>query len=253
MRTTYPPPQKVLGIKVVTRNENRRKRGLPNIEGDILLYSYDDFMPIALIDGALITTIRTAAVAVHSVLNFAPKKDVIAFVGLGNIGTEIGNIMFPLLKGNHTVKLFKYKDHAEKFIEKFKKFTNISFVVYDTYDELMAESDVVISAVTYIENDFCLPSVFKKGCTVVPVHLRGFKACDKEFDHVITSDLISIKKFQNYDSIKKLSYLDDMIQNGIPENQEEGERRIIYNLGLAVYDLYFAAKIYEKLIENNEK
>lgn len=46
------PSENVLGLKVVARNENRRERGLPNIEGDILLYSYDDFLPLALMDGA---------------------------------------------------------------------------------------------------------------------------------------------------------------------------------------------------------
>lgn len=240
------PSENVLGLKVVTRNENRRERGLPNIEGDILLYSYDDFLPVALIDGAYITTIRTAAVAVHSLINFAKKRDVIAMVGLGNIGTEIGNILFDLVKNeNITIKLFKYKDHAEKFAQKFAHYTNLTFQFCNTYEELMADSDVVVSSITFIEGDFCNPSVFKEECTVIPVHLRGFKECDKLFDHVITSDLVSIKKFQNYALIKKLSYIDDLIKD--VENYKADKRTIIYNLGLAVYDLYYAAKIYDKI------
>ncbi len=244
------PSENVLGLKVVTRNENRRKRGLPNIEGDIMLYSYDDFMPLALIDGAYITTIRTAAVAVHSLINFAKKRDTIAIVGLGNIGTEIGNILFELLKAETiTVKLYKYKDQAEKFAARFCHYQNLTFQYCNSYEDLMSDSDVVISAVTFIDDDFCDPSIFKKECTVIPVHLRGFRECDKTFDRVITSDLISIKKFQNYDNIKKLSYIDDLypIPNGggIPNNQT-----LIYNLGLAVYDLFFASKIYNKFRQN---
>lgn len=239
------PSEKVLGLKVVTRNENRREQGLSNIEGDILLYSYDNFMPIALIDGAYITTIRTAAVAVHSIINFAKKRDVIAMVGLGNIGTEIGNILFELVKEEKiTVKLYRYKDQAEKFANKFSHYKNITFEFCETYDELMTDSDVVVSSITFIEGDFCDSSVYKKQCTIIPVHLRGFKECDRVFDHVITSDLVSIKKFQNYNQIKKLSYIDDLIKdinNYVPDNQT-----IIYNLGLAVYDLYFATKIYKK-------
>lgn len=209
------PSENVLGLKVVTRNENRRLRGQNNIDGDILLYSYDDFLPMALIDGAYITTIRTAAVAVHSLLNFAPKREVIAMVGLGNIGTEIGNILFPLIKNDKTIiKLYRYKDQAERFAAKFKHYTNLEFQYCDTYESLMADSDVVVSSITFIEGDFCDPSVFKKECTVIPVHLRGFKECDRTFDHVITSDLVSIKKFQNYDQIKKLSYIDDLVAWG---------------------------------------
>lgn len=239
------PSENVLGLKVVTRNENRRLRGQNNIDGDILLYSYDDFLPMALIDGAYITTIRTAAVAVHSLLNFAPKREVIAMVGLGNIGTEIGNILFPLIKNDKTIiKLYRYKEQAEKFAAKFSHYTNLEFQYCDTYESLMAYSDVVVSSITFIEGDFCDPSVFKKECTVIPVHLRGFKECDRTFDHVITSDLVSIKKFQNYDQIKKLSYIDDLVAWG---GYIADKQTIIYNLGLAVYDLFFAAKIYNKL------
>ena len=245
------PPENVLGLKVVTRSENRREVGGENIEGDILLYSYENFMPLALIDGAYITTIRTAAVAVHSIMNFAKKRDVMAMIGLGNIGTEIGNILFELVKDERiTVKLYRYKDQAEKFAAKFANYSNLTFLYCDTYDELMSDCDVVVSSVTYIEDDFCSPAVFKEKCTVIPVHLRGFKECDKTFDHVITSDLISIKKFQNYESIKKLSYINDLIKD--IENYHPDNQTIIYNLGLAVYDLFYASKIFRKIQEQNE-
>lgn len=241
------PSEGVLGLKVVTRNENRRLKGQSNIEGDILLYSYEDFLPLALIDGAVITTIRTAAVAVHSMLNLAPRREVIAMVGLGHIGTEIGDILFELIKSEKiTVKLFRYKDHAEKFIKRFSRYSNITFQICDTYDDLMSGSDVVFSSVTYIKDDFCSPDIYKKQCTIIPVHLRGFKECDKVFDNIITSDLVSIQKFEYYNKMRKMSYIDDIfsdIANYTPNNQT-----IIYNLGLAIYDLYFAAKIYNKVI-----
>ncbi len=240
------PSENALGLKVVTRNEARRKRGDLNIDGDIMLYSYEDFLPLALIDGAYITTVRTAAVAVHSMLNLAAAHKTIAMIGLGNIGTEIGNILFELIKKEKTiVKLFRYKDHAEKFIERFRGYTNLTFEICDSYEDLMKDSDVVFSSVTYVEKDFCDPSVYKKGCTIIPVHLRGFKECDKSFDHIITSDLVSIQKFENYEKMKKMSYLDDIfadLQSYKPDN-----RTIIYNLGLAIYDLFFASKIYKKI------
>ena len=254
------PSENVLGLKVVTRNENRRNRGLSNIEGDILLYSYDDFLPLALIDGAHITTMRTAAVCVHSLLNFAKKRDVIALVGLGQIGTEVGNILFELIQDEKvTIKLYRYKDQAEKFIDKFAHYSNLTFVVCDTYEELFSDSDVIVSCVTYIDEDFCSPFVFKKECTVIPVHLRGFKKCDATFDHVITSDLVSIQKFENYSKIKKLSLLDDIYAektqndaktNGYGGGYSIGNQILIYNLGLAVYDLFYASKIYQKIKQN---
>lgn len=252
------PAENVLGLKVVTRNENRRERGLSNIDGDILLYSYDDFLPIALMDGSLITTLRTAAVAVHSMFNFTPKEVLdspnltIAMVGLGNIGTEIGNQLFEFLsdRSEYIVKLFDYKDHADRFMKHFKDYTNIVFDKCSTYDELMRGSDVVFSSITYADSDFCQPSVYKNNCTIIPVHLRGFMECDRSFDQVITSDLESIKKFRYYGEIKNLSYVDDLIaKRNRNEDLHLGNQRIIYNLGLAVHDLYYAKKIYDLFLQ----
>ena len=79
--------------------------------------------------------------------------------------------MLRVLTSIMTIKLYKYKDHAEKFVERFKDCKNISFKVCETYEELMQDSDVIISSVTYISEDFCSASFYKDGCTVIPVHL----------------------------------------------------------------------------------
>lgn len=237
-----------MGLKVVTRSEKRRKEGQDNIDADILLYDYNSCNLLALMDGSLITTIRTAAIAVHSMLHLADKQDVIAMVGLGNIGTWIGRILFDQIAGRQIkVKLFKYKNHAERFIEEFGGYKNVSFEVCDTYDQLMAGSDVVFSSVTFIENDFCSPDVFKVGCTVIPVHMRGFKECDKVFEHVITSDLESIKKFQYYGEMRKLSRLNEVLKGVIKTREKSTDRVLVYNLGIALYDIYFAAKLYDQI------
>ncbi len=241
-----------MGLKVVTRSEMRRANSEPNIDGDILLYDYNSCNLKALMDGGLITTIRTAAIAVHTMLHTADKYNTIAMVGLGNIGTYIGKILFDLIKDEPVkVKLYRYKNHAERFEEQFRHYENITFETCDSYDSLMKDSDVVISSVTFMEQDFCDPSVYKKGCTVIPVHMRGFKECDKTFDHIITSDLESIKKFQNYDKMRKLSLLNDVLKNKILVRDNDDDRVIIYNLGIALYDIYFASRVYEKLTDKS--
>lgn len=239
-----------MGLKVVTRSEMRRANGDPNIDGDILLYDYNSCNLKALMDGGLITTIRTAAIAVHTMLHTADKYDTIAMVGLGNIGTYIGEILFELIKDKPVkVKLYRYKNHAERFKEQFIHYKNITFETCDSYDSLMKDSDVVISSVTFMEQDFCDSTIYKKGCTVIPVHMRGFKECDKTFDHIITSDLESIKKFQNYDKMRKLSLLNDVLKNKILVRDNDDDRVIIYNLGIALYDIYFASMLYKRIMK----
>lgn len=242
------PPLGYMGLKVVTRSEMRRANGEANIDGDILLYDYESCNLKALMDGGLITTIRTAAIAVHSMLHMVGEYSTIAMVGLGNIGTFIGKILFELVKDKPVkIKLYRYKNHAERFEEQFRHYRNLSFEICDNYENLMKDSDVVFSSVTFMEQDFCDSAIYKKGCTVIPVHMRGFKECDKTFDHVITSDLESIKKFQNYNQMRKLSLLNDVLKNKIATREYNDDRIIIYNLGIALYDIFFASRIYEKI------
>ena len=237
-----------MGLKVVTRSEERRKLEQVNIDGDILLYDYNNCNLIALMDGSLITTIRTAAIAVHSMLHLANNYDVIAMVGLGNIGTWIGKILVDHIKNKDIcIKLYKYKNHADKFIETFQSHHNISFEICESYEALMKGSDVVFSSVTYIEEDFCDAKIYKEGCTVIPVHMRGFKECDIVFDHIITSDLESIKKFQNYNKMKRLTRLNEVLSGDIKIRETPQDRVLVYNLGIALYDIYFASKIYDKI------
>lgn len=247
------PNEDVLGLKVVTRSENRRDHNGKNIDGDILLYRYDDFSLYALIDGAYITTVRTAAVAVYSMMRIAQKRKIIAMVGLGNIGTAIGDILFDIMSNEvFTVKLFRYKGQAEIFASRYKNKKNVHFIYCDSYEELMKDSDVVFSSITYAEKDFCPASCYKDGVTVIPVHLRGFMDCDLHFDHIVTSDLESIKKFRYYDQFKRLSLINNLLAGTAgPIRNQDSDRILVYNLGLATYDLFFANKI-TKLIQNDK-
>ncbi|MBR1539882.1 MAG: hypothetical protein IJ629_01670 [Clostridia bacterium] len=245
------PSENSVGLKVITRNEQRREEGSLNLDAQIYLYSYDKCELLAILDGNYITTIRTAAIAVHTFLNLIDEYETVAMVGLGNIGTKIGDILFEKTKNKkYTVKLYKYKGQEERFIERFKQYTNINFVICDTYDELMKDSDAVFSSVTFAEEDFCDASVYKEGCLVIPVHMRGFMGCDLTFDHIIASDMERIKNFKYYDQYKKLSSTDDVLFKGKTLKEKASDRVIVYNLGLSITDLYFASKIYH--LANNK-
>ena len=51
------------GVKLVTVNPSNAERGLPLINGSYLLFDRDSLQPVAVIDAAALTAIRTAAVS----------------------------------------------------------------------------------------------------------------------------------------------------------------------------------------------
>ena len=246
------PDEKYFGIKVINRSERRHKQGGLNLDSQILLYNYETSNLEAILDGNYITTIRTATVAVHTIINLAKDFSVLSMLGLGNIGVSIGDILFRLTKDRHyTVKLLRYKNQAERFIERFHEYKNIEFVICNDYDSLMQGSDLVVSSVTYANADFCDPSVYKAGCTIIPVHMRGFMKCDLSFDHIIVSDMVRAKEFKYFNSYKKVSLTDDVLLGKANVREKPDERVLIYNLGLAITDIYFASKIV-KIINGKE-
>ena len=241
------PSEDILGIKIINRNEKRRQLGRLNLDSQVLLYSYNTCELKAVMDGNYITTVRTAAVAVHTIMNMVNDYEVVSLVGLGNIMCAIGEMWFPTIKKKTIIKLIEYKNQAERFIERFSNYDLIEFRICKSYDDLMRDSDLILSAVSYIENDFCSYTIYKKGCTIIPIHLRGFMECDKHFDNIVVSDLIRARGFTYYDQMKRVTYTDDILNKKEEVRKNKDDRVIIYNLGLAITDLVFAEHIYREI------
>jgi ornithine cyclodeaminase/alanine dehydrogenase-like protein (mu-crystallin family) len=73
-----------LGAKLVTSFSGNAGRGLPVIHGLVVLFDADTGRPEALVDGATITTLRTAAVSALSARLLAgPPPSTLAIVGAG--------------------------------------------------------------------------------------------------------------------------------------------------------------------------
>lgn len=232
----------VAGIKVVNRYPTR----YPSIQADLLLYDYNTGQLKALMDATYITKMRTGAVAAHSILLFARENyQSIGLIGLGNVMQATMDIFLELVTEKQLkIKLYNYKDHAKKFINRYKKYTNLEFIICNSYEETIADSDIIISGVTFADENFCDDSCYKEGCLVVPIHTLGFQNCDLFFDKVYGDDYNHICEFKYFDKFKQFNEICDVV-NGIQKGRENNKERIlIYNIGIAMHDIYFAHKIF---------
>lgn len=241
------PKEDCAGVKVVTRYPQRN----PSIRGEIMLYRLSSGECIALLDGNWITTMRTGAVAVHSIMNFAVKGfQNIGVIGLGNTARATMQILLDLCKDREfNIFLLKYKDQHELFEEKFKKYKNAHFVYCNNAEELVSQCEVVVSAVTFFSEDICPDSCFPKGCLLVPIHTRGFSNCDLFFDKVYADDKNHVRGFKNFDKFKKFAEVAQVLRGEAVGRESDDERILIYNIGISLHDIYFANKI-EKMCSN---
>lgn len=238
------------GVKIVTRYPNR----VPSLESRILLMDAASGEFLALMDGTWITTMRTGAVAAHSILLLAKENfSTIGIMGLGNVVRATLLILEDKLPDRELhIKLLKYKGQEVDLAERFCANKNYHFTFVDTPEEMVKGSDVVLSGATYLPNDVCEDKFFDEGVLVQPIHTLGFTNCDLFFDKVFADDVGHVKNFKNFDKFKRLAEVSDVVNGVKPGRENDSERILAYNIGVSIHDIYFAASIYQLFKETGK-
>ena len=238
------------GIKEVHRIEG----AVPSLGSDMLLYNANNGKLLALVDCDWITTMRTGAVAAVSAKALRKTNaHVYGFVGLGNTARATMLCVLEAEPEKHfDVKLLRYKNQAELFIERFKNYDNVSFEIVDDINEMARSVDVFFSCITsanglLVEDE----KTFQPGVTVIPVHMRGLQNCDVTFDRVFGDDTDHVKGFKFFPQFNDYNEIGEVLAGRDPGRKSEEQRIIDYNYGLALHDVVYASKIYD-LIENKE-
>jgi len=241
------PGEDVMGVKIVMRYPKQ----IPSLTSQIILYRQSTGESLALMDGTYITALRTGAVAAYSMSIFGKKNfRTIAFIGLGNSARATLLVHASVNRGKkYHVGLLRYKHQAKSFIERFKDFDNLEFSVYESVPDLIKEHDVVISSVSYMDGLFADDSCYKPGCTIIPIHTRGFQNCDLFFDKVFSDDRGHVDGFEHYDKFRSFAEIADVLANKSPGRSTDKEKILVYNIGLSIYDIYIAYKVYSMLSE----
>lgn len=245
------------GIKLVSRIEEQT----PTLKSDITLYNAETGQLLAIMDGDWITAMRTGAVAALAAMTLQKTgTNTYSLMGLGNIARAVVVCLIAdqsakeggacLNNDSHhpiKIRLLRYKDQAEQFIERFKDCTDVTFDIVDDRREFVSEADVLFSCVT-IAKDLLFPddTLFSKGITLIPVHTRGFQNCDLFFDKVFGDDTGQIQKFKYFDKFHQYDELHHVLQGKNAGRCNDEERILSYNYGIALHDIVFATKIYER-------
>lgn len=143
------------------------------------------------------------------------------------------------------VKMIGRHGHENRIMDLFRQDPDVHFVLCDTYEEVIGDSDLVISAITKATENFVTDEYFKEGCTVIPICTMGFQNCDLFFDRVFTDEIEQIRGFKYFDHFAPVTTNVTDVLNGVaPGRTDNVQRILVYNYGIAIHDLVFAANIY---------
>lgn len=92
---------------------------------------------------------------------------------------------------------------------------NIRFELCDSYESVIRDSDLVISAITKVTENFASDNCFKEGVTVIPVCTLGFQNCDLFFDKVFTDEIEQIRGFKYFSHFEPITTNVSDVLNGI--------------------------------------
>ncbi|MBQ0050344.1 MAG: ornithine cyclodeaminase [Bacteroidales bacterium] len=242
--------EQYFGIKEVHRIEG----AVPSLGSDMMLYNAKTGELLALVDCDWITTMRTGAVAAVSAKALRKDDaDTYGMVGLGNTGRATMLCILEAEPEKHfKVKLLRYKDQAELFIERFKNYNNVEFEIVDDINEMARTVDVFICCITSANGLLVADEkTFQPGVTVIPVHMRGFQNCDTTFDRVFGDDTDHVKGFKYFPQYKDYNEIGEVLAGRDPGRKSQEQRIIDYNYGLALHDVVYASKIYEMVADKD--
>lgn len=246
MPCILPEEYHTFGCKVVSRVKGSH----PALKSKMMMFDTLTGEMTYLIDADWITAMRTGAVAALAINTLRNSNaHIYSFIGLGAMGHSTLDCFLATNRDrNLTVRLKRYKDHAEKTMDRYAGFKNVTWEIADSNTDLVSDADVVVSCITdadglLVEDD----NLFKPGVLVVPVHTRGFQNCDLVFDKVFADDEGHVNGFRYFDRFRQFGEMSDVLSGKIQGRISDNERILSYNIGLGLHDVLFAYHILSML------
>jgi len=238
-----------LGLKAVTFYPSNAGRGIPTHMATIFLVDPQSGTPLAIMDGRLITEMRTAAVsAAATKLLASPDAKILAILGSG-VQARSHVEALGLVRQFEEVRVWSpTKEHAKQFAEEIGG-TAVSA------EEAVRGADVVVT-VTNSKKPVLNGSWLKSGC-----HVNAIGACrpdwremdDEAMSNVVFVDSREGAMKESGDLIlsggKIYAELGEALAGKVPPRTNE--TTIFKSLGMAVEDIAAAIVVYREVTEQS--
>lgn len=252
-----------VGIKWISSSPtNPDKYGLPRASGIIILNDYETLFPKAIMDGMLLSAMRTGANSGVAAKYLAREDSkVLGLIGAGAQNKTQLMAMKSVLKNLTEVKINDLnKERAHLFAEEMNEKVNLPIKVVDTAEEAVRGSDVFITA-TVSKTPIVKYEWIDKGSLYLHV---GSHECEYEViekaDKIVVDDWEELKH-RGVETISLMyaegefneSRIDAQlgeIVNNIKHGRMNDDEFIYFNsVGMGIQDVALASIVYEKAVE----
>jgi ornithine cyclodeaminase/alanine dehydrogenase-like protein (mu-crystallin family) len=236
-----------LGLKAVTFYPSNAKRGIPTHMATIFLVDPKTGTPLAIMDGRLITEMRTAAVsAVATKLLASPDARILAILGSGVQARSHAEALRLVRSFEETRVWSPTKEHADQFAKEIGARAVAA-------EEAVRGADVVVT-VTSSKEPVLKGSWLKPGC-----HVNAVGACRpdwRELDDEVMRNVVFVDSREGalkesgdviLSGAKIYAELGDALAGKAPPRANE--ITIFKSLGMAVEDIAAAMLVYRSTMK----
>ena len=251
----------VVGMKCMSGYRGNPERNLPYINGLLILIDAATGVPLATMDCAEITAIRTGAMVGIAAKHLARlDKSVVGFLGCGVQARKSLAALMEVMPKLSMVRCYDINSKAaEEFVEDMEgDFPLTSFVVCSSPADMAEVSDVVVSATPVIDKPKPTldAGMLKAGALAIALDYDSAwtPSAMRECDRILTDDVeqLAFTKAQGpyFSSLAENCWTDlgDVVAGAKPGRKSDTERIMCLNLGIAVADVVAAKLYYDRAV-----
>jgi len=256
----YIPAMKAAGIKWVSGYPGNQAKGLPYINGLLILNDPETGMPITVMDCAWITAMRTGAASAISAKYLArPESATIGILGCGVQGhtnLEAMKILFPLEK----VKAFDTSIYNAQKLSDFGTTLDLEVEIVDQPRKAVIGCDIIVTCgpLLKVPHATIQAGWVEKGTFLSLVDNDSYFSREalKEADKWTTDHIGQYNYFKDVVGIFKkcpqiYAELGELVTGKKKGRENPDEKTFAANIGLAMEDMSVASLIYKRAIEKN--
>ncbi|HUU39053.1 MAG TPA: ornithine cyclodeaminase family protein [Candidatus Desulfaltia sp.] len=254
----YIPGLSSAGMKWVSGFPENIKKGLPYISGLIVLNDPETGIPLAVMDCAWITGMRTgAATAVAAKFLARADSRVVGILGCGVQGRsnlEALKVLFPLQR----VMAYDTNLHArDRYAEEMSRKFDLDVVPVGMPERAVVGADIVVTAGPLLKTPHATipPGWLAEGAFASLVDYDSYWHRDalKEADKFCTDDVPQLEYYKTLGYFRDIpavyAELGELVTGRKPGRERPGERTMTCNLGLALDDMATAPLVYRLAVE----
>ena len=245
----YVKPLGVAGVKWAAGFFRNPERGLPHGLDVIVLSDPETGRPLAVMEGALVTAVRTGAAAAVGAKYLAPDgTEIAALIGAGVVGRAAAHALRAALPGLAELRVYDLKREKAEAVAK-----EVGGKVAGGLKEAVRGSDIVVTATTS-HSQFVKLGWLKRDCLCVEIGKN-----ELEDAVILRADRVVVDYWEQVKSREWVSLARLWRQGLLPESRIEeiarivsmgrlggGGLRVFSPIGMACEDIVVANRLYRE-------